>query len=254
MQPTSILRSPTFATCVTGLVLTLTSGCQTFSKQNVPNMAPTNAAMNGGTKEPDLPALDSAKLCFTAADTFEQGGQFGEAIKLYEKSRQEDSRLGVQATRRLAILHDRTGNFDKAIEEYQRGLHDNPRDAELFNGLGYGYYNRAEWELAEKNLRKAVTLDPKMTTAWNNLGMTLAMQLRYEEALTAFEKVVPKAQALCNLAFIQATQKKYAEARQNYERALELQPGLQLARSGLQKLGQINQSSQTANLAANALR
>ena len=160
----------------------------------------------------------------------------------------------VQATRHLAVILDRTENFDRALEEYRRAITQNPKDAELFNNLGYGYYCRGEWESAEKQLRKAVSLDPKLAAAWTNLGMCLAQQMRYEESLAAFEKVVLKAQAHCNLGFIQLTQARAAEARnnyelaksttaearRNYEMALETEPGLQIARAALQKLGHPN--------------
>ena len=114
-----------------------------------------------------------------------------------------------QATKRLALLYDRTDFFDKALEEYQRSLRDNPKDPEVHNNLGYGYYCRGQWAAAEKHLRLAVTNDPKMSSAWNNLGMALAQQARYDESLTAFEKAVSKAQARCNLAFIQVGAKEH---------------------------------------------
>jgi tetratricopeptide (TPR) repeat protein len=225
---------------IAGFLIAAASGCQSVSNQGASNsfVSATSAPTPENVKERELPAAESAKLCFATAEKLEQGGKFAEAISLYEKARKEDSRIGVQATRRLAALHDRTGNFDKALEEYNRGLRDNPRDAELLNNLGYGYYCRGQWTAAEKQLRLAVSVDVKMTSAWNNLGMALAQQGRYDESLTAFEKAVSKAQARCNLAYIQATQMKNDEARQNYERALQLEPGLQIARIALQKLGQ----------------
>ncbi len=220
-----------------GCIMAAGSGCQMFSSPGAATSA-TSAPTPGNVKERDLPPAEAAKLRFVTAEKLEQGGKFAEAISLYEMARQEDSRIGAQATRRLALLYDRADNFDKALEEYNRCLRDNPKDAEVHNNLGYGYYNRGEWVSAEKHLRLAVSIDPKMTSAWNNLGMSLAQQTRYDESLTAFEKAVSKAQARCNLAYIQWVQRKTNEARRNYELALQLEPGLQLARIALQKLGQ----------------
>jgi Tfp pilus assembly protein PilF len=215
----------------------LISGCYTFNHREPPTSIAT-APTPTSAKNDNLPAAESAKLNLATAETMAQAEKFQEAIELYERARSLDERAGLIATRRLAVIYDRIGNFDKALDEYRRAIQESPKDAELFNNLGYGYYNRGQWEAAEKQLRKAVALDPKLASAWINLGMCLAQQMRYDDSLAAFEKSITKAQARCNLAFIQATQGKTTEARRNYEAALQLEPGLQMARVALQKLGQ----------------
>jgi tetratricopeptide (TPR) repeat protein len=218
-------------------LMSMLAGCQTLGRESI-LVSPMNGAsapVRAGEKQHELPTSESAKLCFTTAETLEKGGNDREAIRLYEKARRLDKHLAPEVTRRLAVLYDRNEEFDKALDEYRRGLLENPKDADLLNDLGYGYYCRGEWAEAEKTLRKAVAANPKFANAWINLGMTLAKQNKYDESLQAFGKVVPKAQALCNLAFIQATQAKYDEARQCYEAALQFDPGLQIARIALQK-------------------
>lgn len=220
------------------LCLVFLGGCHTTTGQTalVTPLTSTTSSAKAGEKEPELPISDGAKLCFATAESLEAGGKPAEAIRLYDKARHLDARLAPEATRRLAVLFDRSGEFDKALNEYQRGLQENPKDAKLLNSLGYGYYCRGEWAAAEANLRKAVAADPKFAGAWNNLGMTLAQQSKYDESLAAFGNAVTQAQAHCNLAFIQATQAKIAEAKQHYQIALQLEPGLQIARLALQRL------------------
>lgn len=41
---------------------------------------------------------------------------------------------------------------------------------QVHNALGFAYFNMDRSELALKNYRKAVELQPGYTTAWNNLG------------------------------------------------------------------------------------
>ncbi len=224
------------------------AGCHTTNSQSaidstIPSLVPAMPVKS--VRQQDLSINESAKICFATAQTLEQGGKDAEAIALYDKARQLDKHFTAASTRRLAVLFDRNGEFDKALAEYRRGLSDNPKDAELLSDLGYGYYCRAEWAEAEKNLRKAVAANPKLANAWINLGMTLAQQARYDESLAAFGKVVSEAQARCNVAFIQVTQDKVAEAKNNYESALRLEPGLQLARIALQKMNQPNFRART---------
>jgi Tfp pilus assembly protein PilF len=231
-------------TSLAKLVVALSlSGCHSLATQEGPLASNPSALARSSGRDESLPAAESAKLCLATAETMEQAEKYPEAIELYEKARKLDNHAAAQATRRLAVIHDRTGNFDKALDEYRRGLQENPKDAELINNFGYGYYCRGQWQAAEQQLRKAVSLDPKLACAWNNLGMCLAQQMRYEEGLAAFEKAVSKAHARCNLGFIQATQGKIAEARRSYESALKMEPGLQMARLALQKLGEPNPRS-----------
>jgi tetratricopeptide (TPR) repeat protein len=231
----------TLARCIASfLAAVLASGCHSFGNRETPLPPNGLPPAQPSAKNESLPAAESAKLCLATASIMEQNEKHQEAIELYEKARQLDPRTAAQAARCLAFIHDRTGNFDKALDEYRRAIQENPKDAELFNNLGYGYCCRGEWDAAEKQLRKSVSLDPKLANAWTNLGVCLAVQTRYDESLAAFEKVMSKAQARCSLGFVQATQSKISEARRNYELALQLEPGLQMARIALQKLGQPN--------------
>ena len=116
------------------------------------------------------------------------------------------------------------------MEEYQKLLKPSPKDADLLNDVGYCYYNQGKWSEAEKYLRQALAINPKLARAWINLGMTLAQQNRIEESLEAFAKVVSPAQAQCNLAFIWTTQGKREEAKAAYRKALTLEPNLAPAR------------------------
>lgn len=225
--------------CLLGLLGALApAGCQSFTAAiTAPLAGPTPAPNSESTisLKSDLSTADQFKLCMTTAETLERGGKFVEAIGLYARAREIDP-SAERPTRRLAVLYDRIGLFDKAQEEYELALRKAPEDANLCNDLGYSYYNRGQWREAEKYLRKAVALNPKHAAAWTNLGMVLAQEEAYGEALEAFAKVVSPARAKCNVAFILTTQGKREQAKQTYREALALEPGLQLAHAALGKL------------------
>ena len=138
--------------------------------------------------------------------------------------------------RRLAVVHDRLGNFSQAQAEYERALQASPKDPDLLNDLGYHHYCRGHWTEAEDYLRRATTLQPKHRLAWMNLGLALAQQGRNEESLEAFGRVVRPAEAQCNLAFVLTAQGKRDEAKAAYRQALAQEPDLRLARLALAKL------------------
>ncbi len=212
-------------------------GCQTLApRAGTPaaEMAPSQPAIKSSRVESS--SAETAKLRFATAQQLEAGGKLADAIALYENARQADARYFVPATRRLGILYDQEGNFDKARAEYEKLLAKNPNDADALNNLGYGYYCRGQWALAEEQLRKAVAANPEHKHAWINFGMTLAQQQQYDQSLDAFAKVISPAQGHCNLAFVLTTQGKRDEAKQAYREALRLDPGLQLAQVALAKL------------------
>jgi tetratricopeptide (TPR) repeat protein len=191
---------------------------------------------SGADKRQELTAADITQTWLTKAEQLEKEGKSGEAIALCEKMREPGNPQALQATKRIALLYDRTHDLDKAEQEYQRLLTQNPDDAETLCNLGYLCYKRGHWGIAEKHLRKALTLQPSHVYANVNLGMTLAQQGYKDASVEAFAKVLPKADAYCEVGFIMKLQGKPREAIQMYEAALKLEPAMPRASAELTKL------------------
>ncbi len=216
-----------------GLLLLPGAGCLTPlhgpGELSTPDGSPSNASA-----KPELSPTSSAKVNLKLAEVMEKNGHPADAVFHYEKARQSDPSLHVAA--RLARLYDRLGNESRALAEYQRALKEDPRDADVYASLGYFYYARGKWAQAEENLHHALSINPKHQRAWVNLGLTLGEQGQYAESLDAFRKAVSEAEAHSNLGFVLTTQGKREEAKQEYRRALELEPNLGIARRALDKL------------------
>jgi tetratricopeptide (TPR) repeat protein len=184
----------------------------------------------------ELPAKESAKVCLRTAQELEMKGQTEEAIGLFEKARASDPGTAKVASRRLAVLYDKAGDFTKSTAEYEALLKANPKDADLLNDLGYSYYCRGDWTNAEAYLAKAVQQNPNHKRAWVNLGLARAQQAKWDESFQAFCQAVRPADAHCNIAFALAAQGKTEEAKAQYRQALTLDPGMQIARGALARL------------------
>lgn len=203
-------------------------GCLSLDARNVVAQKPKGPAM--------LPGGESAQLCLTVADTLAGQGHLAEAIEQLRQAQQFDAK--VEVAPRLARLLARAGRDAEAIAEFEKALQEHPRDAALWNDLGYHHYERGRWAAAETALRQAVSVETSFPKAWMNLGLALGQQGRFDDSLEAFRQTGRPAEAECNLAFVLCTQGKYVEARARYEAALKLEPGLELARLGLQRLEQ----------------
>jgi Flp pilus assembly protein TadD len=191
----------------------------------------------------ELAAKDTGRLCLRAAQefekSFEQKGQDADlknAVHLFEKARTTDPAHAKIASRRLAVLYDKAGEFQKATAEYEALLRANPKDADLLTDIGYSYYCRGDWTNAEVYLAKAVQLDPAHKKAWTNLGLALAQQAKWDESFQSFCHSVRPADAHCNIAFVLAARGNITEAKAQYRQALALDPGSRLAQGALARL------------------
>jgi Tfp pilus assembly protein PilF len=210
----------------------LLPGCQTpggFLGTTLSTEGETRAS-----RPKELPPEQTAELAQAAAEELEKQGHEVEAIAQYENARQHDPHRPV--ARRLAVLYDRVGDDQRALKEYDRAVQAAPRDAELLNDRGYFHYERGEWAEAEQWLRRALEVDPQQARATINLGLVLARQERYEESLATFQRVLPDAQARCNVGMVLAQQGKASAAWNALEAALQLDPHLTQARAVLGKL------------------
>lgn len=189
----------------------------------------------GGLKAPQgLPVAESAAACKTVGDNLAAQGHAEQALEQLLKAREYDPAVDVSAS--LARLYSRLEKDKPARDEFARALEAKPNDAPLWNDLGYHQYQRGNWKEAEESLRKAVALDPKFDKAWMNLGLALGQQEQFPGALDAFEKAVRPAEARSNLAFVMMTKGQYDKAKDLYNEALRLDPGLSVARAALARM------------------
>ena len=203
----------------------LNSGCLLFD---------SNGSLQRSSDNSLLPRDESAKACVMVGENLASQGHTEQAILQYLKAREYDPKVEVSAA--LARLYSRANQDKLARDEFEKALKRHPKDAQLWNDYGWHEYQRGHWSKAEEAFTKATELNGRFEKAWINLGLARGQQGKYPEALEAFEKVVRPAEARCNLAFVLLTQKKTEQARELYEEALRLDPGLELARKALARL------------------
>ena len=71
----------------------------------------------------------------------------------------------------LGIAEYEKGNYQEAIELYNKGLKNNPDDACLFNNRGLAYYSLEQYKKAISDYDKAIELKSDFTDAYYNRGL-----------------------------------------------------------------------------------
>ncbi len=90
----------------------------------------------------------------------------------------------------LALVLDRSGRLDEAIDEYQRALDRNPNHVDSLINLGIGLARRGELEPALARFQQAVEVDPEHADAQSNLGALYLARGAREAARRAFGRAL----------------------------------------------------------------
>jgi tetratricopeptide (TPR) repeat protein len=99
-----------------------------------------------------------------------------------------DSAVAHQARGRLLWTPANRFPHEKAIQEYRRALTLNPSLDEAQNQLALVYNHIGAFDQALQELQKAVTVNPGNNLVQFRIGQTLLFQGKYEQALTALQE------------------------------------------------------------------
>ncbi len=124
------------------------------------------------------------------------------------------------------ILLAATGEYELAIEAFEKALQINPDKHEARYNKGNALSDLGRYELAIEAYEKALQITPDNCDAWNNKGVMLNNLGRYELAIEAYEKALqikPDLHESCyNKACCYALQGKVELAIENLQRAINL--------------------------------
>jgi serine/threonine protein kinase/tetratricopeptide (TPR) repeat protein len=222
------------------------------------------AALNVAVRSDPRFALGYATLCNAYRLKYAMQNDpalIAQATANCEKAARLDDRLPAVHTN-LGRLNATVGKNDLALQEYQKALDMNPRDADAIMGLAGTYERLNRPADAESNLKRAIALRPDYwngylalalfydrqhrvpesiaelqrvieltpdnATAYSDLGaeyMDLEDAKSRDAAEAAFKKSIqisPTYAAYSNLGYLYYVEKRYTEAVQNIRRALAL--------------------------------
>jgi len=90
----------------------------------------------------------------------------------------------------LGLGYNRSGDYDKAIESFKKGLSIAPDNAQLYNNLGQAYLYKGMFDYAELNIKKAIEIWPDFSEAHSSLGTLYKNKGLLDESLEEYRKAV----------------------------------------------------------------
>jgi tetratricopeptide (TPR) repeat protein len=161
------------------------------------------------------------------------------AIAAYEKAIAVDPHF-TKTYYGLGILHATiTGDYEKAIAAYQRGLVENPGDPFLTANLGSTYARMGQIERAVEMLEEAARRDPGEPFAWGWLAILYLHQYRFDDMLAACRRVNEIEDDHSSnrmIGFVHHARGRMEEAAAALERAIQIEADDYEARAALARV------------------
>lgn len=121
------------------------------------------------------------------------------------------------------IILEKSGNPDKAIDQFNAAIRLNPKYASAYNSRGSAWRLKGDREKAFSDFNEAIRLNPTDAIAYSNRGVEWSLKGNLDRAISDFEKAISldakEAAPYNNLAWLYATARK--DEYRNGEKAVE---------------------------------
>ncbi len=121
--------------------------------------------------------------------TLEAMGRYDEAVAELLRAGAEHPESAIAYSRLGEVLSARK-NYTGAVDAFQEAVRRDPSNAALLQRLAGELARAGRPEQSEALLRKAVDADPNLVSARVDLGVALARQMRFSDAIVEFEAVL----------------------------------------------------------------
>jgi tetratricopeptide (TPR) repeat protein/TolB-like protein len=130
----------------------------------------------------------------------------------------------------LGAVYNFTGEYEKAVEEFQKALSVDITNDDAFRGLASAEENLGRLSEAEQTYQKAIQLRPQYWAGYAWLGGYYFHHARYDDAARMYTEWIALApdsfQGYNNLGAVDLLQGRYGEAIPQLRRSAEINPSL----------------------------
>jgi tetratricopeptide (TPR) repeat protein len=185
------------------------------------------------TSQQDPPI--KAQTHFAAGQVSESQGDYAGAVRQYKETlKLSPNHKG--ALYRQAVCLSHLKKFPEAVASWKKYIEVTDGDVRGYSNLGFCYELAGQTDEAESAYLRGIAKDPKNVPCRTNYGLMLARLNRTAEAKLQLQAVLPPAEVHYNLASVLEHQGRREAARQEYQKALSLDPNMTEAQTRLSEL------------------
>lgn len=176
---------------------------------------------------------------FKIAIDFYQAGNIKDAEKIFEEIvKKKPSDIGSKTM--LGTIYVRTQREEMGIKLLKSSFNKDPKQFWALNSIGLGNLNLKKFDEAEKNFRRAISINSNYFEAFFNLGITQKNQKKFEDAYDSYTKCLDinpnSIDAAINRANLMLENIcNYDLASKEYRKIIEKKPNNPLGYYGLAK-------------------
>lgn len=142
---------------------------------------------------------------------------------------------GAESAEKLAtafnnrgLAHDRKGEYDLAVQDYDQAVRLDPNSSDAFYNRGNTYRNKGEYDRSIGDFDQAIALNSNLLFAFISRGNSYDDKGEYDRALQNFDQAIrlnPNyAAAFSHRGVAYAWKGEYDRAIQDFDRAIRLNP------------------------------
>ncbi|HEV2729468.1 MAG TPA: tetratricopeptide repeat protein [Terriglobales bacterium] len=170
----------------------------------------------------DAPNLSDGYACL--GGVYRGTGEYEKAVAQFQKATVLDPTRD-DAFRGLADAYQKLNKPAEAEATYRQAIRLRPQYWAGYSWLGFFYWRQARYNDAARMFKEVVTLAPDNFRGYSDLGAMYVAQARNQEAIVQLEKSVslrPTVEAYDNLGTAYFTMRKFEDAAHNYEEGVKL--------------------------------
>lgn len=162
-------------------------------------------------------------------------------LALSSESPSQERSPAVEELYNAGYLLTLMGAYEQALQLYDKSLAIRPT-AEAFTFKGWTFGQMGQYQRAMEEAEKAIRLDPDFGNPYNDIGVYLIELGREDEAVAYLEKAKRAKRYCCyqfphfNLGRVYLKKQQYEKAREEFKKALDIDPTYEPAQAGLELL------------------
>lgn len=171
----------------------------------------------------NAPKSIGPEVFVTNGQVWEASGNLDKAMENYAKGLDREPN-NAPALASVARLKFRQSLFEESSQYFKRATEAAPNDASLYNDWGLALSKLGQHGEAAQTIQKALAIAPRTSRYANNLAMVQYTAGQPQQALTTLKQHNKPAVAHFNMAYLEFNQGNYSAARTQLGEALKFEP------------------------------